>query len=40
MKIAFRQFLLIGLLEENLKCKISAFILNFTVAMVTKTAAK
>ena len=35
----FHQFLLIGLLEEQLKCKIgqnSGIYLNFTVALVTK----
>ena len=40
LKIAFHQFLLIGLLVESLKCKISAFFLNFNVAMVTKMAKK
>ena len=35
LKVAFHQFHQIGLLEEWSKCKILAFILLFSVAMVT-----
>ena len=40
MKGAFHQFHLIGLLEENPKYKILAFIFLLPVAMVTKMANK
>ena len=40
LKVAFHQFHLVGLLEEQPKCEILAFILLLPVAMVTKMADK
>ena len=40
LKVAFHQFRLVGLLEEEPKCKTLAFILLLPVAMVTKMADK